>query len=233
MRTARAYFDMADEAVSRIFARDDDVWDVLKRLDEVLETLLGGRRTIKGAVARGAEVSSGPLYLGPDSIVEPGAFIAGRAYIGAGVQVRHGAYIRDRCILLDGAVLGHASEAKNAIFLPGAKAPHFAYVGDSVLGHRVNLGAGTKISNLKVASSGQETVCFELGGEVVDTGLRKMGAIIGDDVQIGCNVVLNPGSLIGPRSVIYPGTVVPKGFSDSDTIIKLRQVHELASFSGS
>lgn len=230
MRAARAYFDMTDETVSRIFAQDGDVWDVLKRLDELVGSLLRGRRKIEGTVARGAEISDRPLYVGPGSIVEPGAFIAGQAYIGAGVQIRHGAYVRDNCILLDGAVLGHASEAKNAIFLPGARAPHFAYVGDSVLGHRVNLGAGTKISNLKVASAGQETVCFELGAEVVDTGLRKMGAIIGDDVQIGCNVVLNPGALIGPRSVVYPGAVVPKGFSDGDTIVKLRQVHELVPF---
>jgi bifunctional N-acetylglucosamine-1-phosphate-uridyltransferase/glucosamine-1-phosphate-acetyltransferase GlmU-like protein len=114
---------------------------------------------------------------------------------------------------------------KNSIMLRGAKAPHFAYVGDSILGHRVNLGAGTKLSNLPITSgSGQRpSVNFETETDVIDTGLTKLGAILGDDVETGCNVVLSPGVVIGQRSLVYPGVCLAKGLYASDTIIKLRQ----------
>jgi UDP-N-acetylglucosamine diphosphorylase / glucose-1-phosphate thymidylyltransferase / UDP-N-acetylgalactosamine diphosphorylase / glucosamine-1-phosphate N-acetyltransferase / galactosamine-1-phosphate N-acetyltransferase len=128
-----------------------------------------------------------------------------------------------------GSVLGHASEAKNSLFLPGAHAPHFNYVGDSILGHQVNLGAGTKLSNLTVLSEKdpetgkRPTITLSWQGEQLDTGLAKLGAILGDGVQTGCNAVLNPGSLVGPRSLIYANLSLRKGIYPADTIIKLRQ----------
>ena len=124
--------------------------------------------------------------------------------------------------------MGHASEAKNAILLPGAKAPHFCYVGDSVLGHKVNLGAGTKLSNMPItignsAPGDHRTITVVIDGRPIDTGLRKFGAILGDGVQTGCNVVLNPGTLIGPHSLVYPNATIPKGLHGKDMIVKLRQ----------
>lgn len=229
MKSPGYYFDLRDELVQHIFRRTTNVWEVLHQLPELVDELTEGRRKIKGTVMRGAELSTSPLYVGAGAVIEPGSYIAGSAYIGDGVTVRHGAYVRDGCILLAGSLIGHASEAKNALLLPGAKAPHFAYVGDSVLGHRVNLGAGTKISNLKITSSNDSTVQFEIAGEKVDTGLRKMGAILGDDVQIGCNAVLNPGALLGPKCIVYAGTVISKGFYGNSTIIKFRQSHETAT----
>jgi UDP-N-acetylglucosamine diphosphorylase / glucose-1-phosphate thymidylyltransferase / UDP-N-acetylgalactosamine diphosphorylase / glucosamine-1-phosphate N-acetyltransferase / galactosamine-1-phosphate N-acetyltransferase len=226
VQAAETYFDLSDEEVNRIFARVERVWEVVARLPEVLDDLVGSRRIIKGTVMPGAMLADGPLYVGDGAVIEPGAYVASSAYIGDGVTIRHGAYVRSNCVFLPGSLLGHASEAKSALFLPGAKAPHFAYAGDSVLGQRVNLGAGTKLSNLRVTSGAGQTLGVVVAGEEVDTGLRKLGAILGDDVEIGCNAVLNPGTLVGPRSVIYPGAVVPKGFYSADTIIKLRQRHE-------
>ena len=104
--------------------------------------------------------------------------------------------------MLTESVLGHVSEAKNAVFLPAARAPHFTYVGDSVLGHAVNLGAGVKLSNLPIVAA--DAVKLTVDGKVINTGLRKFGAILGDKVQIGCNAVLNPGTVMGPNSMIYP-----------------------------
>jgi len=134
--------------------------------------------------------------------------------------------------MLSGSVLGHASEAKNAIFLPGAHAPHFNYIGDSILGHRTNLGAGTKLSNLTLVSERdpltkkRPTIRLTVEGRVIDTGLEKLGAIIGDDVQTGCNSVMNPGCLIGPRTLVYANVSLRKGFYPADSIIKLHQDNE-------
>jgi bifunctional UDP-N-acetylglucosamine pyrophosphorylase/glucosamine-1-phosphate N-acetyltransferase len=143
--------------------------------------------------------------------------------------VRHGAFVRENVILLAGSILGHASEAKNSLFLPGAHAPHFNYVGDSVLGQGVNLGAGTKLSNLTVLSEKdavtgkRPAIVLSWEGEEFDTGLTKLGAILGDGTQTGCNSVLNPGTLVGPRSLIYANLSLRKGIYPADTIIKLRQ----------
>lgn len=229
MKDPGSYFDLSDDTVRNIFRGVLNVWEVFPLLPEIVSELTGGRRTIKGTVMPGAELSSAPLYIGAGAIVEPGSYIAGPAYIGDGVRVRHGAYVRENCIFLSGSLLGHASEAKSALFLPHAKAPHFAYVGDSVLGHKVNLGAGTKISNLRVTSADNSTVEFEVEGEKIDTGLRKLGAILGDRVQVGCNAVFNPGALVGPDCIVYAGTVVPKGFHAGNTILKLRQVHNISA----
>ncbi len=229
VQAARTYFDLSDEAVRRIFARVERVWDILTCLPAVLDELVGSRRIIKGTVMPGAMLADGPLYIGDGAVIEPGAYVSSSAYIGDGVTIRHGAYVRRNCVFLQGSLLGHASEAKSALFLPGAKAPHFAYAGDSVLGHRVNLGAGTKLSNLRLTSGDSGTLRVVAAGREFDTGLHKLGAILGDDVEVGCNAVLNPGAFVGPRCVIYPGTVVPKGFHAAGTILKLRQRHELGS----
>jgi NDP-sugar pyrophosphorylase family protein len=131
--------------------------------------------------------------------------------------------------LLSGSVLGHASEAKNSIFLPGSHAPHFNYIGDSILGHRVNLGAGTKLSNLTVVSQKnpdtgkRPSLKIKVDDVDHDTELAKIGAILGEDVQTGCNSVLNPGCLIGPRTLVYANVSLRKGYYSPDTVIKLRQ----------
>jgi NDP-sugar pyrophosphorylase family protein len=174
------------------------------------------------------------MYVAEGATVEPGAYIKGPAYIGPGAVVRHGAYIRENVILLADSILGHASEAKNSLFLPGSAAPHFGYVGDSILGHRVNLGAGTKLSNVTLVSAKDPdtgkriTLKLEVEGVEVDTGLGKFGAILGDDAQTGCNSVLNPGCLIGPGTLVYANLSLRKGYYPANSLLKLRQKTERA-----
>jgi NDP-sugar pyrophosphorylase family protein len=221
------YFDLHKPDIPPELIQQKHLWNAIRGIPDLLVCLLKGSRIIKGDVSPHAVVDDGPLYVGHGSRIEPGAYIKSPAYIGDGVVVRHGAYIRENCIFLEGSLLGHASEAKGSIFLPGAKAPHFAYVGDSILGRSVNLGAGTKLSNVPVTSNHSREIEIRFGDETVNTGLRKLGAILGDDVQVGCNAVLNPGTMIGPRSIVYANASVPKGFYPADTIIKLRQTLKL------
>jgi NDP-sugar pyrophosphorylase family protein len=220
------YFGLSSSTVMRIFEGVEVVWDVLPMLGGLVAESVGGRRIIKGDVMPGAYIADGPVHIGEGAVVEPGACVFGPAYIGSGVVLRHGSYVRENVMLLDGSVLGHASEAKNALFLPGAKAPHFAYVGDSVLGHRANLGAGTKLSNATLTGShgaARRSVRIRVEDQTVDTGLKKFGAVLGDDVQIGCNAVLNPGTLIGPGGIVYPNATVPKGVYQPNVVIKAEQ----------
>jgi len=137
--------------------------------------------------------------------------------------------------LLDGAILGHTSEAKNALFLPHAHAPHFNYIGDSILGHHVNLGAGTKLSNLGVLSEKDKmtgkrpSIKLFIKGQDFDTELAKFGAVLGDGAQTGCNSVLNPGCVIGRNSLIYANTSLRKGYYPPNSIVKLRQQMEIVT----
>ncbi len=223
------FFDLSDESVQVFFAECDFVWQAVAHIGRHVARLTGSQQVILGDVSPGAHLSDRPLYIGRKARIEPGAFIQGPAYIGDGVVVRHGAYLRENVIMLPGSVLGHASEAKNSLFLPGAHAPHFNYVGDSILGQSVNLGAGTILSNLGILSqkdpqSGKRpSIILTIDGQQFDTGLAKMGAILGDNVQTGCNAVLNPGSLVGPRTLIYANLSLRKGYHAPDSIIKLRQ----------
>ncbi|NBX15888.1 MAG: UDP-N-acetylglucosamine diphosphorylase [Proteobacteria bacterium] len=137
------------------------------------------------------------------AVVEAGAFVCGPAYIEAGATVRHGAYIRGHVYVCKDAVVGHTSELKSALLLNSAKAAHFAYVGDSLLGIDCNLGAGTKCANLRL-DHGQ--VPLRIGETVVSSGLKKFGAVFGNRAQTGCNAVTNPGTLLLPHAILLPNS---------------------------
>ena len=137
--------------------------------------------------------------------VEAGAYLIGPCYVGPRAVVRSGAYVREFSWICADAVVGHATEVKHSILLPGAKAPHFNYVGDSVLGKDANLGAGTKLSNLR--NDGGE-VHVRLNGERLPSGLRKFGAVLGEGVATGCNSVTNPGVVLGCNSTVWPNATV-------------------------
>ena len=224
-----ALFDLSNPTTAAFFEDCAYVWQALARLEEHVQRLTAGGTRIAGTVMSGAWLGDAPIVIEEGAVVEHGAYVVGPAYIGRGAVVRHGAYVRENVILLDGAVLGHASEAKHALFLPHAAAPHFAYVGDSILGHRVNLGAGTKLSNLGILSEKdpttgkRPTIHLSIGDQEYDTGLTKFGAILGDDAQTGCNSVLNPGCIVGPRTLVYANASLRKGYHPADSIIKLRQ----------
>lgn len=148
-------------------------------------------------------VIEGPVYIDKDAVVGPHAYIIGPTYIGPKAEVRHGAFIRGSVYVGARAVVGHTTEAKGSIFFDDAKAGHFAYVGDSILGRNVNLGAGTKLANLKLDNK-EVKITNPLTGQRHSSGLRKLGAILGDDSQTGCNSVLSPGTILMKQVAVLP-----------------------------
>lgn len=230
------FFDLSDPIANQLCAGIQYVWQLLPSLNTYTQQLTQNRQTIKGHLMAGAYISDRPIYIAEGAIIEPGAYLMGPAYIGAGVIIRHGAYVRENVILLPGSLLGHASEAKNALFFPHAHAPHFNYVGDSILGNHVNLGAGTILSNLAITSQKEPqtdkrpTIQLTIDGQTYNTGLTKMGAILGDHAQTGCNSVLNPGCLVGKQTLIYPTVSLRKGYYPPHQLIKLHQQTELTPY---
>jgi len=231
------FFDLEGYEFKEVFEGCEFAWQALFRIGAVALnyiTEIDGETTIFGDVRAGAYIDDRhSVVVGEGTIVEPGAYIMGPAIIGKNCQIRHGAYIRGDVIIGNNCIVGHASELKNCIMLDYSQAPHFAYVGDSILGRKVNLGAGTRLSNVPAVSERDEktgkrpTIKLTINGKEYDTGLQKFGAIIGDGTQTGCNVVTNPGTLIGKRSVIYPNVSLRKGYYGSNQIIKLSQNIEI------
>jgi NDP-sugar pyrophosphorylase family protein len=196
-------FELGSFQHASLFAGCANVWEALERLPDYLRSVL--RPGIRGEVEDGAYLY-GDVEIAEGARVEAGAYIRGPALIGPGTEVRHGAYVRGNVLTGTDCVIGHASEGKSAILLDGAKAAHFAYVGDSILGNDVNLGAGTKLANFKIVPG---TIAVRHpDGTSLDTGMRKLGALLGDGVQIGCNAVTSPGTVIGRDSLVYPGVSV-------------------------
>ncbi len=151
------------------------------------------------------------VFIHPTATIGDFVEIEGPCYIGPGVEVRHCAFLRRGSWLCEGSLVGHSTEIKNSILLPRSKAPHFNYVGDSIIGSNVNLGAGTKLSNVR--NDKQIITVRWSDGSRIDTGMRKLGALIGDDCQLGCNVVTNPGVVIRPGSLINPNRTI-SGWND-------------------
>lgn len=141
------------------------------------------------------------IAIGEGTLLEPGVMIQGPCVLGKNCIVRHGAYLREQVLCGDRCVIGHCAEIKHSILLDGAHATHFVYVGDSILGNEVNLGAGVKCANLRLD---RKEIVIQCEGQKISTGLRKMGALIGDRSQIGCNCVCNPGTCLGKDSTAYP-----------------------------
>jgi UDP-N-acetylglucosamine diphosphorylase / glucose-1-phosphate thymidylyltransferase / UDP-N-acetylgalactosamine diphosphorylase / glucosamine-1-phosphate N-acetyltransferase / galactosamine-1-phosphate N-acetyltransferase len=214
------FFDLTKTEHAAIFEGVQYVWEVLPRIKDYIKEHL--KPQICGDVSPLAFVGE-QVYIGPGTVIEPGAMIKGPAIIGADCEVRGGAYIRENVIVGEGSVVGHTSEVKNSLLFNESEVPHFAYVGDSVLGWKAHLGAGVKLSNVKINRS---QVVLEIDGQLYETGLRKFGAILGDQAEIGCNAVLNPGTLVGKRTLGY-ANISMFGYYPPDHIVKLRQVHEI------
>lgn len=148
--------------------------------------------------------------------VAPTAFIGDRVIICAGAEVRHCAFIRGDALVGEGAVVGNSTELKNVILFDGVQVPHYNYVGDSILGYRSHMGAGAITSNVK---SDKTLTTIRLGDQRIETGLKKFGAILGDYVEVGCNTVLNPATVVGPHTNIYPLSRV-RGYVPGNSIYK-------------
>lgn len=213
------YFDLSNFKHKSLFENSQFIFDFLKALPEYVKKNLNPE--ILGEVMNGAFVGNN-VYLGKGTVVQPGAWIHGPAIIGENCQIRHGSYVGANTIMGDNVVIGHDSEINTSVFLNNSRASHFAFVGHSILGNNVNLGAGTKLSNLKVTANE-----IEING--IKTGLLKIGAIIGDNSSLGCNTVTQPATFIGKNVYSYP-LVLLRGFVPSGTIVKLRQEQEESIF---
>ena len=213
-------FDLSQTEHAAIFEGCIHAWEALSRIKDYLKTHLkpGLHNRCDGDAWIGDLV-----FIGEGTVVEDGAMIKGPAIIGRNCQIRHNAYIREDVIIGDNCVIGNACEFKNALVFNDCQVPHFNYVGDSILGHKTHLGAGVILSNFK-SIKGNVSVQHE--GKKIDTGLRKFGALLGDRADIGCNSVLNPGSIIGRGSIIYPCTNW-RGVLPPDSIAKNKAVVEV------
>lgn len=168
-------------------------------------------------IMAGAVFMGDRINIGRGVLVESGALIQSPTIIGDQTVVRQGAYMRGYCLIGKKCVVGHVTEVKHSIFLDGAKAGHFAYLGDSILGNEVNLGAGTKLANLRFTSG---TVQVKTAEKIIDTGLRKFGAILADHVQTGCNSVTSPGTLLGKKSMLLPNVNAPSGLHRNHSFLR-------------
>lgn len=157
------------------------------------------------------------VWVHKTATVAPTAFIGGPAIIGANTEVRHCAYVRESALVGENCVVGNSTEVKNAILFDNVQVPHFNYVGDSILGYKVHMGGGTMTSNVK---SDKSLVTVRNGKERIETGLKKFGAVLGDHVEVGANTLLNPGTVVGCNSIVYPMACV-RGVVPADSIWKL------------
>ena len=176
------------------------------------ELLVGATVVMAGAFLLGNRIK-----LGKGVLVESGAMVKSPAIIGNQTEVRQGAYLRGYCLSGTGCVLGHTTEIKHSILLDNAKAGHFAYLGDSILGNDTNLGAGTKFANLRFLGG---NIFIKSKDSLIDTGRRKFGTILGDESPTGCNSVTNPGTLIDKYSFLMPNTTARAGYHPPRSVIR-------------
>lgn len=191
-----------------IFKESEYPWQIIPKIRALAERLVKD-------IPEGYTLLHDGVIVGENVKIHESATLIGPAVIGANTEIRPGAYIRGSVIIGEGCVIGNSTELKNAILLDGAQVPHFNYVGDSILGSGAHLGAGAVTSNLK---SDKSPVHIH-ASEDIETGLTKLGAILGDGVEVGCGCVLNPGTVIGKRTSVYPLTSL-RGVYPEDSIVK-------------
>ncbi|MCL2248213.1 MAG: UDP-N-acetylglucosamine pyrophosphorylase [Oscillospiraceae bacterium] len=185
-------------------------WDALKSVSDYIAKLGAGLDLSEYTAV------ADDIWIHKTARVAPTAFIGARTIIGANTEVRHCAFIRGNALVGENAVVGNSTELKNVILFDSAQAPHYNYVGDSILGYKAHMGAGAITSNVKGDSS---LVSVAYGNERFKTELKKFGAVLGDYAEIGCNAVLNPGTVIGKNSNVYPLSMV-RGFVPAGSIYK-------------
>ena len=208
LKTAELY-DFTHSLAGAYLSRWEYPWQALTGIKELILTL---------GQTLGEDYSeiSPQVWVHKTAKVAPTAFLGGPCIIGAGTEVRHCAFIRGSALVGENCVVGNSVELKNVILFDNVQVPHYNYVGDSILGYRSHMGAGSLTSNVK---SDKTLVVVKDGDEQIPTRLKKMGAMLGDFVEVGCNSVLNPGTVIGRHTNIYPTSCV-RGVIPADSIFK-------------
>jgi len=201
--------DLKETEFAHIFDGVEYPWEILSTIGEFIKkiapSLPGRYKMIRKDV-----------WVGEGTVIADTAFIEGPVIIGYNCEIRHNAFIRGKAIIGDKCVIGNATEVKNSFLFNNVQAPHFNYVGDSVMGYKAHIGAGVILSNVR-SIPGNVTV--RTGNEIIETGLRKFSAIMGDKTEVGCNSVLNPGTILGRNTVIYPLTSA-RGFIPENHVLK-------------
>jgi len=210
------FLDLEHAAHPKLFEDQKFVWNALKQIASYLQFRL--KPAVLGELI-GRPFISNQVFVGRGTVVEQGAVLKGPARIVENCQIRSGCYVRENVVVGNGVVMGNSCEFKNSIIFDEAQVPHFNYVEDSILGHKAHLGAGVILSNVKLDHS-EIAVAAKEGN--IATGLKKFGAIVGDKTEIGCNAVINPGSVIGRNCLVYPN-VNFRGVLPEDSVAKLRQ----------
>ena len=210
------YLSLEHTAHAKLFENQKFVWNALKQITSYLQFRL--KPAVLGELV-GKPLISNQVFVGAGTIVEQGAVLNGPAWIGQNCHIRSGCYVRENVIVGDGVVMGNSCEFKNSIIFDEAQVPHFNYVGDSIVGYKAHLGAGVILSNVKL-NHGEIIVTTET--DRIATGLTKFGAIVGDRTEIGCNAVINPGSVLGRDCIVYPCTSF-RGVLPSNTIVRAVQ----------
>lgn len=205
-----ALFDLTRSVASPLLESCEYPWQALKQIGDFVVNL--GKTLSRSEYYSPSE----NVWIANDVIIPHTATIIGPAIIESGTEIRPGAYIRGKVIVGKGCVIGNSCEIKNSIIFDSVQIPHFNYVGDSIFGYKAHTGAGAITSNIKNDGT---NVAVLYDGKRIETGLRKFGAILGDGVQIGCNTVLNPGTVIGKNTNVYPLSSV-RGFVPSESIYK-------------
>ena len=199
-------YDLSHTLAAELLERTTYPWEALKGIHQLILDL--GEQLPPEEYNRVKE----DVWIAKDAIIFPNNYISGPCIIGHETEVRPGAFIRGNALVGNHCVVGNSTELKNVILFDNVQVPHYNYVGDSILGYRAHMGAGSITSNVK---SDKQLVVVRSGEERIETGLKKMGAMLGDRVEVGCNSVLNPGTIIGRDSNVYPtscvrGTLPPK-----------------------
>ena len=209
MYTTKELFDLERTMAGEYLARYDYPWQALTGIKDLILELskdLGPEYT---------EITS-DVWVHESAAVAPTAFLGAPSIIGPGTEVRHCAFIRSSALVGENCVVGNSVELKNVILFDSVQVPHFNYVGDSILGYMAHMGAGSVTSNVK---SDKTLVTVRDGAERIETGLKKFGAMVGDFVEVGCNSVLNPGTVVGRNSNVYPTSCV-RGVVPANSIWK-------------
>lgn len=200
-----------DETIARpLLEKLEYPWEALPKISEFIIEL--GKNLDKQIY----ELKGENIWIAKNANIMPSAYIKGPAIIGENAEIRHCAFIRGNAIIGDGAVVGNSTELKNVILFNKVQVPHYNYVGDSILGYKAHMGAGSITSNVR---SDKKLVIVRDGEEKIETGLKKFGSMIGDNVEVGCGSILNPGSVIGKNSQIYPLSSVRR-VVPSDSVYK-------------
>lgn len=212
----KKFFDLTNFQHSKLFEEEKDVWKALEKLPLYIEKILEQPSSVQPPPNIFIENPSLIHIEDSTVVIEAGAYIKGPCFIGSGSVIRHGAYIRENVLIGRDCVVGHCSEIKNSILLDNVQAAHFNYVGDSILGNHVRLGAGVKCANLRFD---EKPIVIKIGTKKFETGTKKFGAILGDNCQIGCNGVTNPGTILEKGVKSLPCLNI-SGYITADQLIR-------------